>query len=117
MGIAAFLYIHFDALDGKQARRIGSSSPLGQLVDHGCDCMNLIFMIFMFWSVFGLDMDPILPIYTAICFAVFITITWEEWHTGILYLGVINGPVEGQTILSIASIVSAYFGNSKIYFE
>jgi ethanolaminephosphotransferase len=111
MGIAAFLYIHFDALDGKQARRTGSSSPLGQLVDHGCDCMNLIFMVFMFWSVFGLEINLVLPIYALICFAVFITISWEETHTGVLYLGVINGPVEGTTILSIASIVSGIFGN------
>jgi len=26
-----------DAVDGKQARRTGTSSPLGQLFDHGCD--------------------------------------------------------------------------------
>jgi len=113
MGIAAFLYIHFDALDGKQARRTGSSSPLGQLVDHGCDCINLIFMIFMFWSVFGLDIDKFLPIYASLCLAVFITATWEETHTGILCLGPINGPVEGTTILSIASIISAIFGSLK----
>jgi ethanolaminephosphotransferase len=110
MGIAAFSYIHFDALDGKQARRTGSSSPLGQLVDHGCDCINLIFMIFMFWSVFGLDIDNVLPLYAALCFAVFISITWEETYTGILSLGVVNGPVEGTTLLSIASILSAIFG-------
>jgi hypothetical protein len=32
-----FLYQTFDAIDGKQARRTGTSSPLGQLFDHGCD--------------------------------------------------------------------------------
>ena len=110
MGIAAFSYIHLDALDGKQARRTGSSSPLGQLVDHGCDCINLIFMIFMFWSVFGLEINNILAFYAVLCLAVFISITWEETYTGILYLGQINGPVEGTTILSIASIISAIFG-------
>jgi len=26
-----------DALDGRQARRTKSGSPLGQLFDHGCD--------------------------------------------------------------------------------
>ena len=29
-----------DNLDGKQARRTGSSSPLGLLFDHGCDAFN-----------------------------------------------------------------------------
>jgi ethanolaminephosphotransferase len=32
-----FFYLILDGLDGKQARRTGSSSPLGQLFDHGCD--------------------------------------------------------------------------------
>jgi hypothetical protein len=28
-------YVNLDCMDGKQARRTGSSSPLGQLFDHG----------------------------------------------------------------------------------
>lgn len=28
-------YLHLDCIDGKQARRTKSSSPLGQLFDHG----------------------------------------------------------------------------------
>eukprot|EP00435_Cladocopium_sp_Y103_P006585 s4341_g2.t1 len=39
---ALFFYQTFDAMDGKQARRTGSSSPLGQLFDHGCDCLACI---------------------------------------------------------------------------
>lgn len=30
----------FDNLDGKQARRTKTSSPLGLLFDHGCDAMT-----------------------------------------------------------------------------
>ena len=33
--IGLFIYQVLDAIDGKQARRTGSSSPLGQLFDHG----------------------------------------------------------------------------------
>ncbi len=33
--VCQFLYQTFDACDGKQARKTNSSSPLGQLVDHG----------------------------------------------------------------------------------
>ena len=29
-----------DAIDGKQARRTGTSSPLGELFDHGCDSLS-----------------------------------------------------------------------------
>ena len=35
--LTLFLYQTLDAIDGKQARRTNSSSPLGQLFDHGCD--------------------------------------------------------------------------------
>ncbi len=34
---AVLMYQAFDAMDGKQARRTGSGSPLGLLCDHGCD--------------------------------------------------------------------------------
>ncbi len=33
--LGLFIYQTMDAIDGKQARRTGSSSPLGQLFDHG----------------------------------------------------------------------------------
>ncbi|KAL8427593.1 hypothetical protein Efla_005768 [Eimeria flavescens] len=35
--ILFFGYQTLDAIDGKHARRLGLSSPLGQLMDHGCD--------------------------------------------------------------------------------
>lgn len=36
-GMAGLVYLHLDCIDGKQARRTGSSSPLGQLFDHGAE--------------------------------------------------------------------------------
>lgn len=29
-----------DAIDGKQARRTGMASALGEMFDHGCDAIN-----------------------------------------------------------------------------
>jgi ethanolaminephosphotransferase len=43
-------------MDGKQARRTGSSSPLGLLFDHGCDAINSIFGS-VNWIV-SLGLDP-----------------------------------------------------------
>ena len=40
MAFTVLGYQTLDAVDGKQARRTGSSSPLGQLFDHGCDAMS-----------------------------------------------------------------------------
>jgi hypothetical protein len=38
--IGLFVYQALDATDGKQARRTGSASPLGELFDHGCDSLS-----------------------------------------------------------------------------
>lgn len=35
-----FIYQSLDAIDGKQARRTDSSTPLGELFDHGCDSIS-----------------------------------------------------------------------------
>lgn len=36
--------------------------------------------------------------------------TWEEYHTGILYLGYFSGPVEGVLMLCGVHMISGYFG-------
>jgi ethanolaminephosphotransferase len=41
--VSAFLYFSYhilDLCDGKHARRIGQSSALGMLMDHGCDAVT-----------------------------------------------------------------------------
>merc|ERR1719326_1316361 len=43
-GLVLWFYQTMDAMDGKQARRTGSSSPLGQLFDHGCESVVTIFL-------------------------------------------------------------------------
>ncbi|KAG6764105.1 hypothetical protein POTOM_031563 [Populus tomentosa] len=49
-GLLLFLYQTFDAVDGKQARRTNSSSPLGELFDHGCDALACAFESMAFGS-------------------------------------------------------------------
>ena len=43
-----FMYNTMDYIDGKQARRTKSSSPLGQLFDHGSDSFSEIFYMSTF---------------------------------------------------------------------
>lgn len=38
--LGLFIYQSLDAIDGKQARRTNSSTPLGELFDHGCDAVS-----------------------------------------------------------------------------
>ena len=37
---AMFGYYIMDILDGMVARKYKTGSPMGMLVDHGCDCVN-----------------------------------------------------------------------------
>ncbi|KAA0711743.1 Choline/ethanolaminephosphotransferase 1 [Triplophysa tibetana] len=43
--VGLFVYQSLDAIDGKQARRTSSSSPLGELFDHGCDSLSTVFVV------------------------------------------------------------------------
>lgn len=106
-----------DNLDGKQARRTGSSSPLGELFDHGIDALNctpgaliqaasmafghangdtkqgcrtILLMLMTYWGFY-------IP-------------TWENYFTGQMYLGYINGPTEGLLLAMIAMIISGIYG-------
>ena len=38
--IGLFVYQSLDAIDGKQARRTNTNTPLGELFDHGCDSLS-----------------------------------------------------------------------------
>ncbi|OLL22713.1 Choline/ethanolaminephosphotransferase 2 [Neolecta irregularis DAH-3] len=42
----------YNNVDGKQARRTKSSSPLGELFDHGIDSLNCLFGIVSFGSAY-----------------------------------------------------------------
>ena len=63
-GVAAFcaaslfVYQTLDAIDGKQARRTGTSSPLGQLFDHGCDALNTVFICTVLAAAWRLGGHP-----------------------------------------------------------
>ncbi len=85
--ICIFLYSTLDAIDGKQARRTKSSSPLGQLFDHGCDSFSITFFILAICQAAKLEMTEVFLIFTA-CQAVFWTSNWMEYNTGVLQTNV-----------------------------
>jgi phosphatidylglycerophosphate synthase len=52
--ISTQIYCHLDAIDGIHARNTKTSSPLGELVDHICDTVGLIFIILTFAFIFDI---------------------------------------------------------------
>ncbi|KAH7373964.1 hypothetical protein KP509_17G081300 [Ceratopteris richardii] len=107
-GLLLFLYQTFDAVDGKQARRTNSSSPLGELFDHGCDALSCAFETMAvgnsvmsgrhtiwFW------ITATIPFYGA---------TWEHFFTNTLILPEINGPTEGLMLIYVAHFFTSIVG-------
>jgi ethanolaminephosphotransferase len=107
--IGLWLYSTFDNVDGRQARRTGTSSPLGELFDHGCDALNCSFAAIIQMSGLGLGHSQTAVIIFVIATAGFYLSTIEEYHTGTLYLGYVNVPTEGVCILCILYIISGIY--------
>ncbi|ORX62447.1 sn-1,2-diacylglycerol cholinephosphotransferase [Hesseltinella vesiculosa] len=109
--IGLWLYSTFDNVDGKQARRTGSSSPLGELFDHGCDALNTTYLVVLQLAALGLGQTPSLMVVFAVTtMAGFYMSTAEEYYTGVLYLGVVNGPTEGIVITCLGFLWSWLYG-------
>ncbi|KAF1737798.1 putative CDP-alcohol phosphatidyltransferase class-I family protein [Beauveria bassiana] len=99
-----------DNVDGKQARRTGTSSGLGELFDHGIDSLNCTLASLFQVAAMGLGTSPA-GVFTALCpcVAMFFS-TWETYHTHTLFLGYINGPTEGLLIACGIMIASGIWG-------
>eukprot|EP01063_Lacrimia_lanifica_P013153 TRINITY_DN19789_c0_g1_i1.p2 TRINITY_DN19789_c0_g1~~TRINITY_DN19789_c0_g1_i1.p2 ORF type:complete len:434 (+),score=180.11 TRINITY_DN19789_c0_g1_i1:40-1341(+) len=95
---AMVFYWILDALDGKQARAIGESSPLGLLMDHGCDALNTTIGILNLGAMLSLGSGLKLFIMWSTAAMVFFGATWEEYYVGSLDLPMLNGPNEGVVI-------------------
>ncbi|GAA5982938.1 hypothetical protein JCM5350_001562 [Sporobolomyces pararoseus] len=93
--VGLFAYQSLDAIDGKQARRTGTSGPLGELFDHGCDAINTTLGAILAASALNLGLSwwTVASLVATNCN--FYLSTWEEWHTGTLFLSAFSGPVEG----------------------
>jgi len=77
-----------DGTDGKQARRTNSSSPLGELFDHGLDSWATLLMPIGLYSVSGrgtVGPDRCLYLIMGIMFTFFCS-HWEKYITGSLFL-------------------------------
>jgi len=110
--LSILIYQTTDNMDGKQARRTNSSSPLGLLFDHGVDAVNSLFgsvnwMVAMqlttndLWLSWAILFGP---------YALFFISTWEEYYTGKLIMPIVNGPSEGLLGGALMSLTSFVYG-------
>ncbi|CCW70007.1 unnamed protein product [Phytomonas sp. Hart1] len=110
-GASAFFYQTMDAIDGKQARRTGTTSPLGELFDHGCDAfliplfqMNVVLMVNMPpWMTFSYFLLSSLALFASI---------WEQYSTGTLDLGYFSAPTEGILLSCVLFFLTGRYSTS-----
>ncbi|CAF2010006.1 unnamed protein product [Rotaria magnacalcarata] len=77
--IGLFIYQSLDAIDGKQARRTNSSTPLGELFDHGCDSVSTVFVTVACCCALQLGLRPWVMFWC--CMSSFVTFYCAHWQT------------------------------------
>lgn len=105
--LGLFLYQTLDATDGKQARRTKTSSPLGELFDHGCDSMAQIYITLNVCFAMQLGTDRSLVFLTLlISMALFYTAHWSTYCTGQLRFAKFDVTEAQMLVIGILMITS-----------
>ena len=132
--IAVFVYLHLDCLDGKQARATGTSSPLGQLFDHGtlypclycnsrgmsrikykyivgCDAFAVHLILLTLITTLQLAHDWKTVVSLLYVFVPWWMAHWEEYHTGVMSYGSgLWGVTEANYAVFIIHMLTYLFG-------
>ncbi|GAB5569991.1 choline/ethanolaminephosphotransferase 1 isoform X1 [Prionailurus iriomotensis] len=112
VGILNFIAYTLDGVDGKQARRTNSSTPLGELFDHGLDSWSCVYFVVTVYSIFGRGPSGVsvfvLYLLLWVVLFSFILSHWEKYNTGILFLP--WGYDISQVTISFVYIVTAIVG-------
>ncbi|CAG5136873.1 unnamed protein product [Candidula unifasciata] len=111
-----FLAHTLDGIDGKQARRTKSSSPLGELFDHGLDSWATLFLPVAIFCIFGRGEHGISVFHMLICvmgiMVCFVLSHWEKYNTGVLFLP--WGYDIGQIAVTLVYLIT-YYGGYEVW--
>uniref|UniRef100_A0A673KH10 Choline/ethanolaminephosphotransferase 1 n=1 Tax=Sinocyclocheilus rhinocerous TaxID=307959 RepID=A0A673KH10_9TELE len=110
--VGLFVYQSLDAIDGKQARRTNSSSPLGELFDHGCDSLSTVFVVLGISIAVQLGSHPDWMFFC--CFSgmfMFYCAHWQTYVSGTLRFGIID-VTEVQIFIMLLYLLAAVGGSA-----
>ncbi|TMW46025.1 hypothetical protein DOY81_008895 [Sarcophaga bullata] len=122
-----FVYQSLDSIDGKQARRTNTSSPLGELFDHGCDSISTVFVALSACISCQLGHYPNWLFFQCFCaISLFYCAHWQTYVSGTLKFGKIDvteaqftimifGNLELWSSLSLMTIVCGIWSLSHIF--
>lgn len=109
--LGLFIYQSLDAIDGKQARRTNSSSPLGELFDHGCDSVSMVFVGLGVCMALNLGMETSVLMFEIMASNfVFYCAHWQTYVSGFLRFGKLD-VTEGQLAVILVYITTFIFGS------
>lgn len=105
-----FIYQTLDAIDGKQARRTGTSSPLGELFDHGCDAVSTVCVTMSVACALSLGTHPNYLFYFYIhTTGLFYLAHWQTYCYGSLVFNKFD-VTETQVGAMVISLVAGFIG-------
>lgn len=87
-------YATLDSIDGKHARKIGMSGPLGELFDHACDNVGTSFMTLSMCLILNITNPCIQWYLVQSSQLVFLLSHIEAFKTGVVRFSKYSGPVE-----------------------
>jgi len=99
-----------DNSDGKQARKIGASSPLGLMFDHGLDMLNTMLGTITLCRIMMLGNTEMVTLTIVMTMAQFYYATLEEYFIDGLFLPVINSVNEGLFLIIFVCLTAGFFG-------
>ena len=116
-GYCILAYYTLDCMDGKQARRTNSSSPLGQLFDHGFDCICTLFFIATIGSFLMIGGTYWIVILQTTLQLAFFMAQWEEYHTHVLphCAGKWCGVTEVNYAMGAVTIANSFIDRAAFY--
>ncbi|CAF1358398.1 unnamed protein product [Adineta ricciae] len=119
--LGLFFYQSLDAIDGKQARRTNSQSPLGELFDHGCDSVSAVFVTIACCCAVQLGVYPWLMYFSCmLSFFAFYCAHWQTYVSGKLVFGKLDC-TEAQfsfiTVYMISTLSPSFWSKSIPYLQ
>lgn len=116
--IGLFMYQTLDAIDGKQARRTNTSSPMGELFDHGCDAISTLFLSTSVACALSLGTYPkYLFFFFVNNVAIFYLAHWQTYCFGKLMFGkfdVTEAQVQSMIIYILAGLYGPRFFRQEV---
>lgn len=84
--IGFFVYQSLDAIDGKQARRTNSNTPMGELFDHGCDAISTFLIVLSAVSTVSMHNSPLIMLgFIVLLMVLAFCYHWQTYVSGVLY--------------------------------